>query len=162
MAATIDDEVALLGTVPFFEDVEPGKLKLLAYVSERLDFEDGDAVFEQGSSGDDVYFILHGRADVVMDVAGRFVFVAELARHGLFGEISAFCNLPRTASVRARGHLSVLRIPGEAFLGLVREEPAIALRAVRELAHRLALTTRNLATVQAAASGVGGFDPEAD
>jgi hypothetical protein len=32
---TIDDEVARLRTVPFFETMAEGKLKLLAYVSER-------------------------------------------------------------------------------------------------------------------------------
>jgi len=155
MPHTIDDEVALLSTVAFFEQVDPGKLKILAYVSERLDFESGDIVFEQGARGDDVYFILDGVADVVMATGGKPVTVAQLARHALFGEISAFCDLPRTASVQAKGHLAVLRIPGEAFLGLIREEPEVALRIVRELALRLARTTRDLVAVQA---GIGMRD----
>lgn len=162
MADTIDDEVALLRTVPFFETMESGKLKLLAYVSERLEFEGGDVVFEQDSSGDDVYFILAGMADVVTEMDGNAVVVAQLGRHALFGEMSVFCDLPRTAGVRARGHLAVLRIPGEAFLALIKEEPALALQVIRELALRLARTTRNLATAETAMNAAPGFDPEAD
>ena len=153
MADTIDDEVALLRTVPFFETMEPGKLKLLAYVSERLEFEDGDVVFEQDSAGGDVYFILAGMADVMTQMDGNTVFVARLDRHALFGEMSLFCDLPRTAGVQAHGHLAVLRIPGEAFLALIKEEPALALRIIRELALRLARTTRNLTVAQTAMKG---------
>jgi CRP-like cAMP-binding protein len=150
MADTIDDEVALLRTVPFFETMEPAKLKLLAYVSERLEFEDKDVIFEEGSSGDDVYFILAGKADIVREMNGTPVFVAQLDRHALFGEMSVFCSLPRTAGVRASGHLAVLRIPGEAFLALIREQPALAMRVIRELALRLARTTHNLTIAETA------------
>lgn len=160
MTDTIDDEVARLRTVPFFETMAEGKLKLLAYVSERLEFESGDMVFEQGASGTDVYFILAGSADVIMKTGEGSVVVAQLERHALFGEMSVFCELPRTAGVRAAGHLSLLRIPGDAFLGLIREEPALALRVIRELALRLARTTRNLAAAEAGIKTAAATGPE--
>ncbi len=146
---SIGSEAAMLRAVPFLADVELARLKLLAYVSERLDFDAGDIVFEQGSSGSDVYFVLDGKADVLSDSPRGPVLVATLGRHALFGEISALCNVPRTATVQANGALSVLRIPQDAFLSLIEESPALALKVVRELAERLARTTRELARAQA-------------
>lgn len=148
-AGSIATEASMLRMVPFFADVEPAKLKLLAYASERLDFDAGAMVFEEGSNSDDVYFILDGEAEVLAGAVESPVIVATLPVHSLFGEISALCEVPRTASVRASGPLSVLRIPGSAFVGLIEESPALALKVVRELASRLARTTRDLARTRA-------------
>lgn len=147
-AGSIGRDAAMLRAVPFLCDVELAHLKLLAYVSERLDFDHGDVVFEQGSNGRDVYFVLDGKANVLADTESGPVLIATLPRHALFGEISAFCDVPRTASVRANGILSVLRIPQTAFLGLIEESPPLALKVVRELASRLSRTTHELARVQ--------------
>lgn len=147
---SIDSDAAMLRSVPFLADAEVAQLKLLAYVSERLDFNEHEMVFEQGSTGNDVYFVLDGRADVLADTdTGGQVVVATLSRHALFGEISALCEVPRTAGVRANGALSVLRIPQDAFLSLIEESPGLALKVVRELASRLANTTRELVRAQA-------------
>ncbi len=145
---SIESDAAMLRAVPFLSDVETARLKLLAYASERLDFDGGDIVFEQDSTGSDVYFVLDGKADVVAASERGPVLVATLPRHALFGEISAFCDVPRTAGVRAHGRLSVLRIPQAAFLSLIEESPALALKVVRELATRLSRTTRELARAQ--------------
>ena len=148
-AGSIESDAAMLRAVPFLADVGLARLKLLAYVSERLDFDADDTVFEQGSSGNDVYFVLNGKADVLAQTERGPVFIATLPRHALFGEISAFCDVPRTASVRANGALSVLRIPQAAFLSLIEELPDLGLKVVRELAARLVRTTGELARAQA-------------
>lgn len=143
---SLDQEVILLRNVPFFSKVETGKLKLLAYSSERLGFEDGEVVFRQGSAEGDAYFILEGSVDVVTERNGREVRVAQLPQHALFGEISALCDIPRTATVRAKGNLLALRIPKESFLNLIAEYPAVAMHIIRILARRVADTTSDLAS----------------
>lgn len=142
---SLDQEVALLRSVPFFSSIEGGKLKLLAYSSEKLGFEDGETVFRQGSTDGDAYFILEGAAHVLAERNGHQVKVANLPQYALFGEISAFCNIPRTATVQARGHLVALRIPRDNFLNLIAESPGVALQVIRVLARRVADTTSDLA-----------------
>jgi CRP-like cAMP-binding protein len=142
---SLDQEVALLRGVPFFSSIETGKLKLLAYSSEKLGFEDGEAVFRQGSTDGDAYFILEGSVDVLTERNGHEVRVAHLPQHALFGEISALCDIPRTATVRAKGDLLALRIPRESFLNLIAEYPEVALQIIRVLARRVADTTSDLA-----------------
>lgn len=148
ISGSIASEAAMMRAVPFFAEVDTARLKLLAYASERLDFDAGALVFEEGGSSSEVYFILAGKAEILAGGRDGPIVVATLPEHSLFGEISALCDVPRTASVRAGEPLSVLRIPGDAFVGLIEETPSLALKIVRELAARLARTTRDLASMQ--------------
>lgn len=141
---SLNEEVILLRSVPFFSSMDDGKLKLLAYTSEKQGFEDGEVVFRQGAAGGDAYFILRGEADVLTETNGHELVVAHLPQHSLFGEISAFCDIPRTATVRASGNLLALRIRKDHFLGLIAESPAAALQIIRVLAQRVANTTSDL------------------
>ena len=57
---TLQKEVELLRSVPLFAKIEPAKLKLLAFTSERLEFDPGGAV-PPGRPGDAAYIVLEGR-----------------------------------------------------------------------------------------------------
>ncbi|MCG8357546.1 MAG: cyclic nucleotide-binding domain-containing protein, partial [Kiloniellales bacterium] len=67
---TLDQEVDILRRIPLFANIEPAKLKLMAFASERMTYRDGQAVVRQGEQGDSAYVILEGEADVVVDTAG--------------------------------------------------------------------------------------------
>jgi CRP-like cAMP-binding protein len=45
---TLDTEVSSLKQVPLFREVEPARLKLLAFTSERVHFEPGQRFFARG------------------------------------------------------------------------------------------------------------------
>jgi hypothetical protein len=64
---TLIQDVEVLRQIPLFAKVEPAKLKLLAFTSERLQHLPGDELFHQGDYGDAVYIILDGRADILVD-----------------------------------------------------------------------------------------------
>ena len=143
--ATLDEEVELLRKIPLFSTVEPGKLKLLAFSSDRKNYKDGQDLFKQGQAGDAAYVIVEGTADVIVetDDAGEVV-VANLSSNEFIGEISILCDVPRTATVRASGELQTLVIKKEHFLGLVQQIPDLGIEVMRELAARLSKTTAEL------------------
>ena len=143
--ATLDEEVELLRKIPLFSTVEPGKLKLLAFSSDRKNYKDGQDLFKQGQAGDAAYVIVEGTADVIVetDDAGEVV-VANLSSNEFIGEISILCDVPRTATVRASGKLQTLVIKKEHFLGLVQQIPDLGIEVMRELAARLSKTTAEL------------------
>lgn len=142
---TLNDDVAMLRKVPLFESVDPAKLKLIAYTANQVLFDDGELVFSQGSNGTSAYLIVRGDADIVSESGGQQVVVAKLGTNALFGEISAFCDVPRTAAVRAVGQLTVLELKRENLMELIGEFPDVAVEVIRELARRLARTTSDLA-----------------
>ena len=140
----LNEEVELLKGVPIFSKVEPAKLKLLAFTSERMNFAAGQELFHQGDQGDAMYVILGGVADVLIDSAAGQIAVAELKKNGFVGEIAILCDVPRTATIKARESLSTLKISKDMFYRLVAECPQMAVEVMRELAHRLEDTNQKL------------------
>jgi CRP-like cAMP-binding protein len=134
---SIHEEVELLKTVPIFAKIEPAKLKLLAFTSDRLTFDAGQELFHQGDMGDAMYVILDGAADVLIDSPGGPIKIAELRRNSFVGEMAILCDMPRTATIQAHEKLTALKIPKEMFFRLVAEFPQMAVEIMRELAHRV-------------------------
>ena len=134
---SIKEEVDILRNIPLFAKLEPAKLKLLAFTSERLNFASGQALFNQGETGDAAYVIIDGEADVLVDTAAGKTRVATLGRNAIVGEIAILCDVPRTATVVAKSPLTVLRIAKDTFFRLITEFPQMAVEIMRELALRL-------------------------
>ncbi len=141
---SLNEEVDLLRKIPLFAKIDPSKLKLLAFTSERLTFAAGQELFHQGDVGDTAYIIIDGDADVLVDSPGGELTVAKLAKNDLVGEIAILIDVPRTATVRAVGELTTLAISKDLFFQMVAEFPEMAVEIMRELAHRLERTTTQL------------------
>ena len=137
-------EYELLRRVPFLSEIEPARLKLLAFMSERIGFDDGALLCRQGDPGDAAYLIIEGEADVIVDTPGGPLTLATLGAHDIVGEMAILGDVPRTASVRAKGRVVALRIAKEPFMRMVREFPNMAVSIMRELAHRLELNNHQL------------------
>lgn len=136
------EEVEVIKRIPLFCKVDPARLKLLAFASERLTFDGGRYFFHAGDEGDSAYIILEGEAEIL---AGEDeAVVARLGPNELIGEIAMICNKPRTASVRADGEVTALRIPKDVFMPMLTEFPGMALQITIELANRLERTTQQL------------------
>jgi len=141
----LNEEVELLKRVPIFAKIEQAKLKLLAFTSERVNFTAGQEVCHQGDQGDTMYVILGGVADVLInDSNGGQIAVAEMKKNSFFGEIAILCDVPRTATIKAKEPLSTLKITKDMFYRLVAEFPQMAVEIMRELAHRLEDTNQKL------------------
>ena len=141
---SMQEEVELLRNIPLFAKIDPSKLKLLAFTSERLTYAAGEILFEQGDAGDAAYIIIGGEADVIVGTPGGPLVVATLKQNEIVGEIAILCDVPRTATVQAKTQLTSLRITKDLFFSLVVEFPEIAVEIMRELAHRLERTTTQL------------------
>ncbi len=134
---TLDTEVQSLRQVPMFREIDPSRLKLLAFTSERIRFSAGQKFFSQGDAGDAAYVILDGKADVVLDGKDGSVKVAELGRNALVGEMAILSDVPRSATIVASEPLTALRIDKRVFLELLIQFPQMSIAVMRELAHRL-------------------------
>jgi MFS family permease len=83
-------------------------------------FGDGEAVVRQGEVGDRLYMVKDGEAEVAARGEGEDeVTVATLSKHDHFGEIALLRDVPRTATVRARGPLELYSLGREDFQDLL-------------------------------------------
>ena len=155
---SLDAEVEALKKVPVFANIENSKLKLMAFASERLTFKPGQVLVRQGDQGDAAYIILEGEAEVVLDQPdGSEVAITTLTKNAVLGEIAILCDVPRTATVRARTKTQTLKITKDLFFRLVQDFPQIGLEVMRSLAARLEKTTQDLFAARAA--GEARTDP---
>jgi len=143
---SLNEEVDLLRKIPLFAKIDPSKLKLLAFTSERLTYGAGQELFHQGDVGDTAYIIINGEADVLVDTPTGELVVAKLKQNDLVGEIAILINIPRTATVRADSELTTLAISKDQFFRMIGEFPDMAVEIMRELATRLERTTTQLQT----------------
>ena len=141
---SLNEEVELLRNIPMFANIEPSKLKLLAFTSERMTFKAGDTLFKQGETGDSAYVIIEGEANVIVDTPKGPLTVAKLKRNDIVGEIAILCDVPRTATIQAASKLEAMVIAKDLFFRLVMEFPQMAVEIMRELARRLDATNRKL------------------
>lgn len=141
---SLDTELELLRQVPIFSNVAASNLKLLAFVSERLCYAEGDVLFEQGGEGDSAYVIIKGHVNVTVDSPSGPVVVATLKEKQIVGEIAILCDVPRTATVRAACEVDALRVTKDLFIKLSGEFPQMAVEVMKEISLRLQTTTGQL------------------
>lgn len=142
---TLDTEVLSLRQVPLFREVEPSRLKLLAFTSERVHFDAGRQLFARGDTADAAYLILEGSASVSIDGPQGPFRLALLGANALVGEMGILADQPRSATVTAETATTVLRINRAVFLELLAQFPMISIAVMRELALRLEQTNQQLA-----------------
>ena len=146
---SLKQEFELLRQVPIFAEIEPSKLKLLAFMSERVGFDSGKRLMRQGDPADAAYLIIDGHAEVILETPAGPVIVATLGANDFVGEMGILGDVPRNATVRAKDRLIALRISKEPFMSMVREFPTMAVSIMQELAHRVDSTNHQLSTALA-------------
>jgi CRP-like cAMP-binding protein len=139
----------MLRRVPFFSEMEPSKLKLLAFSSDRVSYMAGEDLFRQGDMGDAAYVLLTGKVDVLVDSPSGQIKLTEMSGNAIVGEIAILCDGVRTATVRASTSVEALRIGKEQFFKLMSDFPDVTIKVMRVLAERLTSTTTELGKARA-------------
>ena len=97
-------------------------------------YRPGERVFERGSAGREVFFLIHGALNVVsVSPLGREITFAAAQSGGIVGEMAAIDGQPRSASVVAVEESLVAVLPSEAFIALLESRGEIALQLLRQL-----------------------------
>jgi CRP-like cAMP-binding protein len=146
---SLTKDVEVLSNIPLFAKVDPAKLKLLAFTSERLEYLSGDELFHQDDYGDAAYVILEGEADILVDTPRSAIKIATLGKNDIIGEVAIVCDVPRTATVVAHGDLDTLRVSKEGFFHLVTQFPQVGVEVMSALAAKLHRTTQALTAARA-------------
>ena len=160
----VSKEAQQLKQVPLLSGLDAKQLKLLAFTCEVFDYADREFLFRQGEASDCVYVVLSGVVEIISggdsnsdnsNGDAHEVLLAETGANNLIGEMAVLGGAGRTASVRARGAVSALKIPNERFLELVTTNPQVALHVMRTLSNNLAETSRRAADLQTRVDALG-------
>lgn len=142
------EETDLLRKIPMFAKMETSKLKLLAFASEMVSFENGDIVFNNGDSADYAYVIMEGAVDIITQTDKGPVVTVTLSQNQLIGELGVLNNTPRIATLIANGNLLAMKITAEMFFRILRENSEVALDVIRMLSTKLTRTHAQVEMLQ--------------
>ncbi|MDE2063674.1 MAG: cyclic nucleotide-binding domain-containing protein, partial [Bradyrhizobium sp.] len=92
------------------------------------EFDIGDVIFEEGSSGRELFVVLDGKVEIAkLNTAARTVIVT-LGKGEFFGEMAVIDGSSRSATaIAAEPKTRVMRINHARFVYLVSQQPAFAL-----------------------------------
>ncbi len=134
----LKDEFNILRAIPLFAGMEPSKLKLLAFASDRVDFDAGEVVFRQGDAADAAFVILSGEIEAHTKTPTGVVSLGEAGPQSVVGEIAILADTPRMATVTAKTPLETLRITKDHFHKLLACCPGTMAEIMRVLGERMA------------------------
>ena len=107
LAIKVDKEV--LENSPLFTDMTNYQRRKAILISELNEFDAGEKLIEQDTSGRNMYLLLSGEVDVIRHNPNEDLHLATLKPGQVFGEIGFIRETLRTADVQARTPVSVLR-----------------------------------------------------
>lgn len=100
---------------------------------EAVSYTAGQAIFDEGQAGDQMYVVLEGEVDLFI----RGLPVETLGEGGVLGEMALLEAAPRTASAVARTNCKLVPVTQKRFNLLVQHTPDFALQIMRVMAGRL-------------------------
>lgn len=106
----------------------------VAFKPEFRYYQEGDIIIEENTEGDEVFTLLSGKAEVVIDNT----VVGEINTDEIFGAIAALSNTRRTASVVARSDCETIVVKSDRFRGLLAARPDTVQKLINDMARALA------------------------
>lgn len=100
---------------------------------EKVSFEPGTAIFEEGDEGDLMYVILEGE---VLIISGGHV-VDELSKGDLFGEMALIDKSQRSATATAKSSCTLAPVDQANFMFLIQHTPFFSIHVMSVMADRL-------------------------
>jgi CRP-like cAMP-binding protein len=146
--------ISILKRTDIFYDLTPPQLEMVAQVCEERSGRTGELIFEENTAGDELYVIVRGEVEILVDPsivstpgarrASNPVTIAKLREGQTFGEIALVDQGLRSASARcASDNTRLLAVPRAKLLALCDEHPDLGYRVMRNMAADLAFKIRN-------------------
>ena len=141
-------KIELLQSVALFWDLSEEEL---GYISQKMiarHYESGKFIFLEDSEGEQCFFVVQGSVKVTrLSKDGREVILAMLNEGEFFGEMALLDGESRSANVIALEETEVLTLNREDFLVVLHDYPQIAIQLLKEMAHRLRKSDRQIASL---------------
>lgn len=134
---TLDDELDVLNSVPFFAGMDPAQLKLLAFASDRIIFKTGQAIFTELDEAYSAFVILSGEANVTQTSKQGTLELGKVQSSSIVGEAALFDDELRTNTVTAASTVDTLLITRDSFQKLMASSPGTMSTILKSLGQRM-------------------------
>lgn len=148
-AAQQTEREGILASVDLFARLSEEQRREIAASTRIRTFGDGEAIVRQDAPGDSMFIVSSGTVGVVLGPDRQEV--ATIGKGGYFGEMSLLSGEPRSATVVARGDVSVLELDAELFRRLAAADP----QAIEDIGVAAMMRREQLSQVRESAASTG-------
>lgn len=135
-----DSEAArALAATPLFASVEAQVRQRILAAGALVACAPGEIIVREGESSTELFVMLSGEAavEVALGPQGPNVEVGSLRAPDMVGELGMLLGEERSATIRAIGRCTLLRLRSDTLLDLAAAVPSLGLALAREMAQRL-------------------------
>ncbi len=134
--------VKLLRTIEILSDLSNAELDSLYSHMNIEEYKEGQALFNEGETGEHMYIILSGSVSISVDTHdGKFLEIAEITEGNFFGEMSIFDRAVRSATCFPKCSTKVLSLGASDFFKFIKNKPMAGSSIMRKM---LNITTTRL------------------
>jgi CRP/FNR family transcriptional regulator len=132
------DMISTLGSIPLFEGLPGDQLEDLAMIVVDQTVSRGQTIFSEGDEGVGFYVVISGRIKISkLSPDGKEQILHLFGPGEPFGEVPVFAGQHFPANAAALEKARIFFFPREAFIGLIRKTPDLALNMLAVLSRRL-------------------------
>ncbi len=147
----MNELITFLKQSDIFYQFTQTQLELVANLCQEKSYSSGDTVFEENSTSKELYVIIQGEVDIIVDPGlvknsgeNQKTVIATLRRGQSFGEVALVDEGLRSATAKARmKETKLMVIPRDKLIMLCETYPQLGYRLMYNLAADLAMKIRN-------------------
>ncbi|MGH8010203.1 MAG: cyclic nucleotide-binding domain-containing protein, partial [Candidatus Binatia bacterium] len=121
-------------TIRLFEGLRPLQAKIVTLMGELKTFPRGHLIIRQGEMGNEMYVLVRGTADVLLNGSGSPRLLRTMRRGDVFGEMGLIRHHQRTADVIATEDVEVIAVDERFLSRMQRRYPRIGAKVFLNIA----------------------------
>jgi CRP/FNR family transcriptional regulator, cyclic AMP receptor protein len=130
--------IRTLRRLPLFADLTEAELAVIAERVTVRRFDRGETVFSEGDACSELLIVREGSVKLLKTAANGRQQLLSVERGGnSLSEISVFDGQPYPATAETMTATTLLRVEAESFRRICLQHPAVALKVIKVLGHRL-------------------------
>lgn len=142
---TREKKIEIIKKTEVFKNLSYEDFRQIAEVSKELNFKKGEIIFEENSNADGFYIICNGEVEILKKVEDTEQNeILAVKRDGdVFGEMAIIDDLPRSATIKAKTDITLLKLSRDIFNELLKSFSHIALEIARNVCSTVRSTNIN-------------------
>lgn len=143
----INEKKIILKSASIFCNLSEEEISQIAEIALEDSYNEDDIIFNENEVADAFYIIVKGIVEILKKgEEGHLEILAEKGDKKIFGEMAVVDELPRSATIKAKTDLLLLKIDKEPFKTLLKKFPNISIEVARNICQTVRTTNSNYIT----------------
>ncbi len=131
---TREEKIEVIKKTEIFKNLTEDDFLHIAQVAKDQSFKKGDIIFEENSMADAFYIIASGEVEILKEMEkGPQEILATKKSYDVFGEMAVIDDLPRSATIRAKSDIVLLKLSKDIFNELLKSFSHVSLEIARSI-----------------------------